>query len=45
MWSGLVREELKGQAPDVKREIWDGVPMLMCNCFEPVDLLANRAHS
>lgn len=24
---------------DVKREIWDRAPMLMCNCFEPVDLL------
>jgi len=20
-------------------EIWDGAPELMCNCFEPVDLL------
>lgn len=44
--SGLVREELKGQ--DGRR--WKGSlgrsPVLMCNCFEPVDLrLTEPIHS
>lgn len=38
VWSGLAVEELEGQVADVKKEIWDGASVLMCNCFEPVDL-------
>lgn len=37
MFGLQVGEELKGQKPDVKREIWDRTPVFTCNCFEPVD--------